>query len=603
MGRWSFYTTNEIKPRGWMKNQLEIQARGLSGNLDKMWPDVKESAWIGGNKEGWERVPYWLDGFIPLAYLLDDEDMKVRARKYIDAIIDGQKSDGWICPCEDSKRAEYDAWALMLIAKVLTVWYDCSKDERVPRVLYNVLKNYWSMLSKGETKLFGWAKSRWFETIVAIKFVYDRYYEGWLVDLTKLLKKQGLDYNKCIPYWAFRKVGWFHKDHIVNIGMMLKYEALYCEMTGEPYFDKAEMLRDALDKFHGTVFEGFTGDECLSGKSPIQGTELCAITEQMYSYEHLFAYSGDNKWAERLEFLGFNALPATISDDMWTHQYVQLVNQIECSELKGKPHFRTNSAESHLFGLEPNYGCCTANFNQGWPKLMLSAFMHNGNEIVSAVAIPSELDTDKAQIVLETNYPFQNTFTYTIKAKEDFRFIIRIPSFAENVKVNGSICEKGDLSFELNAGQVETLNIEFDVTPFFDIRPNNLQAVKCGSLIFSVPIEAEWVSNEYVKDEVERKFPYCDYSLLPKSEWQYAYSSKDLKVVSGEISGVPFSSKKPPVTIEAKVKCIDWGYHQFFKNVCAKTPKSTQPLSEEKTIFLHPYGCAKLRMTEIPFVK
>ena len=51
-----------------MRQQLEIQAKGLSGNLDKFWPDIKDSAWIGGDREGWERVPYWLDGFIPLAW-------------------------------------------------------------------------------------------------------------------------------------------------------------------------------------------------------------------------------------------------------------------------------------------------------------------------------------------------------------------------------------------------------------------------------------------------------------------------------------------------------------------------------------------------------
>ena len=51
------FTTNEIKAAGWLRNQLEIQAKGLSGNLDKMWNSVKESSWIGGNDEGWERVP------------------------------------------------------------------------------------------------------------------------------------------------------------------------------------------------------------------------------------------------------------------------------------------------------------------------------------------------------------------------------------------------------------------------------------------------------------------------------------------------------------------------------------------------------------------
>lgn len=48
-----------------------------------MWRDIKESKWIGEEAEGWERVPYWLDGFIPLAYLLEDEDMIARAKKHI----------------------------------------------------------------------------------------------------------------------------------------------------------------------------------------------------------------------------------------------------------------------------------------------------------------------------------------------------------------------------------------------------------------------------------------------------------------------------------------------------------------------------------------
>ncbi len=76
-----FLPPRDIKPLGWLRRQLEIQAKGLSGNLDKMWPDIRDSKWIGGDKEGWERVPYWLDGFIPLAYLLDDKDMQSRAAK------------------------------------------------------------------------------------------------------------------------------------------------------------------------------------------------------------------------------------------------------------------------------------------------------------------------------------------------------------------------------------------------------------------------------------------------------------------------------------------------------------------------------------------
>ena len=118
----------QIKPEGWLLRQLEIQAEGLSGHLDLVWPDIRESKWIGGDKEGWERVPYWLDGFIPLAYLLDDEDLKKRAKRYIDAILAAQKEDGWICPCELEERDRYDLWAAFLICKVLVLYQDCSGD-------------------------------------------------------------------------------------------------------------------------------------------------------------------------------------------------------------------------------------------------------------------------------------------------------------------------------------------------------------------------------------------------------------------------------------------------------------------------------------------
>ena len=94
MRKWHFYTTNELKPAGWLRRQLEIQARGLCGNLDKVWRDVRDSAWIGGDADGWERVPYWLDGFIPMAYLLEDEDLIARAKRYVNAILTQQREDG-----------------------------------------------------------------------------------------------------------------------------------------------------------------------------------------------------------------------------------------------------------------------------------------------------------------------------------------------------------------------------------------------------------------------------------------------------------------------------------------------------------------------------
>ncbi len=602
MNKWNFYTSNEIKPQGWLKRQLQIQADGLSGNLDKIWRDVRDSAWIGGTAEGWERVPYWLDGFIPLAYLLEDDDKIARAKKYIDAIIVQQKPDGWICPCTDEERKGYDTWAVLLISKILTVYYECSNDERIPDIIYKILKNYYEMLKNGDIKLFDWGKYRWFEGFIAINFIYKRYNEEWIVDLAKILKEQGADYNAESIAWKRPLNKWTFGTHIVNIGMMLKSQALSCGILNEEYNDNVEYLHNILLQYNGTPVGLFTGDECLSGLSPIQGTELCSVVEQMYSYEYLYAYTGDNKWAERLELLAFNALPATISDDMWTHQYDQLSNQISCQKFPGKPIFRTNGHESHLFGLEPNFGCCTANFNQGWPKFALSTFMYSENEVISVLPVPSELKTQSKHIIVETNYPFENSVKYTVQATDGFTFKIRIPSFAKNLTVNGEKADAKDPTFNVNSGETLEINISFETIPYFEERPHDLKTVKCGSFVFSLPISHDKKMLEYERDGVQRKFPYCDYELIPTSNWNYAYCDTSLKLEKKELSDVPFSSENPPLVIKAKVKKIDWGYEEGYETVCAKVPESREPVGECEEIELYPYGCAKLRMTEMPLI-
>ena len=604
MSRWNFYTAKQIKPAGWLKRQLEIQAQGLSGNLDKVWRDVRDSAWIGKDADGWERVPYWLDGFIPLAYLLENEDMISRAKKYVDAILSYQKPDGWICPCDDDKRESYDTWAIQLISKVLVVYYQCSGDERIPETVYKVMKNYHELLKSGKIKLFQWGKYRWFEAFIAINFLSERYTDGWIKELALILKEQGVDYNGLSELWKTPKNFWKLDTHIVNLVMMLKSEAVSCDVLGQDYTDAAERLWTVLKQYNGTAVGLFTGDECLSGLSPIQGTELCAVAEQMYSYEWLFAHTGDSKWAERLEELAFNALPAAISDDMWAHQYVQQANQIACRKMAShRSVFRTNNTEAHIFGLEPNFGCCTANFNQAWPKLCLSAFMGKEGEIISAVPVPSRLTTEGAEVELSTEYPFKNLLEYRVIAKKDTTLTVRVPSFAKGLRVNGNaVSAKDSLSFKVPAGESAEISVSFDTEPVMTDRPGSLKAVKCGSLVFALPISYEKKILEYEKDGVERKFPYCDYEYNPTSEWSFAYSSPFVKVEYKGISDIPFSSQNPPVVVKAKIVPIDWGFEDGYDSVCAKAPQSRTPVGEVREAELYPYGCAKLRMTELPLV-
>jgi len=86
--------------------------------------------------------------------------------------------------------------------------------------------------------------------------------------------------------------------------------------------------------------------------------ELCAVVEAMYSLEQALAISGDPVLADRIEAHRLQRLAATLRTYV-AHQYDQQPNQIQCSCRKT---LGQQCDDANLFGLEPNYGCCTANY-------------------------------------------------------------------------------------------------------------------------------------------------------------------------------------------------------------------------------------------------
>ncbi|PYK62257.1 MAG: hypothetical protein DME21_06835, partial [Verrucomicrobia bacterium] len=80
-----------IKPKGWLRHQLELEADGMTGHLEEIskWCKFEDSAWAssdGQGKFGWEELPYWLKGYGDLGYVLNDERIIKEARKWIDAV-------------------------------------------------------------------------------------------------------------------------------------------------------------------------------------------------------------------------------------------------------------------------------------------------------------------------------------------------------------------------------------------------------------------------------------------------------------------------------------------------------------------------------------
>lgn len=605
-----------VRATGWLAEQLALQASGLTGALEEQWADVgPDSAWLGGAGEDWERGPYYLDGLVPLAFLTDDAGLLAKTSRWIEALIASAGTDGQFGP-----RSNDDWWPRMVALKALTQYHDATGDARVLDLMTRYFRFHLEHAT--DRPLRDWGRVRGADELLSVAWLHERTGEAFLIELAHTLIEQTTDWGGWLqaPAAGITR-SWDHMTHVVNVAMGLKTPAAralfegqgrHLALTDEGW---ANMLRE-----HGQVHGMFSGDEWLAGTAPERGVELCAVVEAMFSLEHIVRIFGTARHADILERLAYNLLPATLTADMRAHQYHQQANQVLCTV--EQRDWTQAGIDCTIFGLEPNFGCCTANLHQGWPKLVRSMWMGTSDDGLAAVAwgpcvVRHEVGGRRIRLDVVTDYPFDETIAIRVSTEGpvSMPLQLRIPGWcgAPQVSLGGERVSTAPVDGWLTLartwqdGDVIELHLPMEVTAAR--RPGGGVGLALGPLVLA-----------YAPGEIWERLPgsigFGDWEVRPRRSWNMALvldPDRAAEVARVERLGVaspPFGlrSGSPPFGLDGvAVKVWVPGRRVdtwWMEGGSAPLPDGPLPASEfDRPLPLVPYGNARIRIAEFPLAE
>lgn len=537
----------EIRPAGWMRTQMQRDLeQGFVGHLDELVPDLirkddiygadrltksmqaKDLGVISEEKE-WEAQflwwnsetqSNWRDGLIRTTMLLEHPDYLLNIRTYIDHILATQDKDGYLGIYAPDLRYNFtsengELWAQATLFRVLLGYYEATGEKRVLEAVLRAVDVTMQSYSPGRSHPFSVIND--FAGVchgLVFSDILDRLYQ-----ITG--KEAYLDYALWL-YEEFSQNRLSQDDiqyaHLADPGNRFKahgvhtYEHLRSLLTavyasGNPLLEKA--LDTCIEKLDGclTPSGGPIGDEFIAGRSADAsktGYEYCSIQELLDSYSHLLQKTGDTRWADRLEWLLFNAGQGARHPGESAIAYLKTDNSFSMTGLlnpddpvdERNPQIRYKYSPAH----QDVAVCCVPNAGRIYPYYIRSMWMRSMQGLVCMLYGASELHTEvngtEVHIVQETDYPFDLGLTFSIQVAQDreFDLAFRKPAWASGFRLAGETewreadgliilhktWQNGDriiLRFEADA----KLNSFSDGDYYFSY----------GPLLFALPLEGE----------------------------------------------------------------------------------------------------------------
>ena len=712
----------DVRPAGWLEKQLATQVNGLSGHLERFWPDVRNSTWIypenrwqetysdrGGN------LPYWLNGVIPMVMQMRGLADRVDSTGYnlthtvvdhMRRLVATQRQSG--SPL--NQNFNLGTWNVMRSSLLLMSAMPSEVDLLLPFVLSYIQAAHKRLKSEGwpngGTLCTACDENHPTCSKVRGGGVCRFRYPDWMHILQQLLDAHAsqmtaaeralvLEHMQLIGYWGFDYRSFYsrpcpthdsptpcfpmegcnsareaanagctqpawHKTNPSDIpavhgvhggAMALKEGTVRWRMTHtQADIELDERKVELLERYQGQPTGQFSADEDFAGREARRGVELCTIVETMYSLGSMGQRDADVRYIDRLEKIALNALPAALTADMWSHNYLSMINEVQA--VKSQPRVWGDGENATTYGLADRFTgvtpCCTANHNQGWPKLVqfgVQAGLQPGGAEAGAAAaaaaiyvvlllptnatMPSELG--HAKVSVETSYPFGDEVAVCVAATSAVQLFVRVPEWATaaTVSLNGAVPApaKPNAYHLVSCAADATTILMLNLNPKIIVERHwgddgiNGVAVTRGPLLFALPLDEVTTKLGSPYDKCFESGCSQDVQITSTEHWSYALvlpqgnTGPNSTVIDppgwtfnklGSPGRHPFAGRLAPtvaITVEAR-ELPSWTMDAMYIHSPQRLPPSPVDCSAcgpPKSLQLVPFGSTRLRVGMLPY--
>ena len=581
------------RPAGWMLEQMQHDlAHGFVGRLDRLAPGLLveddiygrdrltklvERKDVGTHTTGaeWEvqflwwnseTQSNWWDGYLRNILLTGDKKLKgERLDKYIRDKLATADPDGYIGIYAPDLRYRHstengELWSQASLFRGLLAYHEATGDAAVLQAVQRAIDLTIKAWPIGESEPFnvtdpfaGIGHGLMLVDVLnqLARLTGDDSYLDYAVFLFE-------DYNRHEqPEEDIQPANLMDPDYRFKGHGVHTYEHLRALVIAAHHTGRAD-YHEALDRYLArldnvlTVAGGPIGDEWIAGRHAhpsATGYEYCSLQELLHSYSLLLERTGEPRWADRIEWLLYNAAQGARHPNGRSIAYVKTDNafhamgHVDMADPQNEERVKYSPAHQDVAI------CCAPNAGRIYPYF-LQAMYHRTRRGLSvnlfgASDMMTDVDGSTVRVRQVTEYPFEGAVRFEVEseAAEEFELSIRVPAWAAGVDVAGAAFTRdGDW---LKVERTWKGTTDFEVR--FERKVRTLQhasgtlAVAHGPLLYALPIAHEEIAGTSYGEDGFHDI-YAKPSETAAAEWRLAESSRfDLVEAEDRIIG-PFDS-------------------------------------------------------------